>query len=185
GVDRSTDHTADICMKAVKLKECQLPRITYLLNEHSGLSVARNTGVFISKGDMIAYIDGDAIADEHWVLEIAKTFNNDDTIGAVGGKIEILNTESWFALFIHWIHYYMEGKNGEEVIPLIGTNMAFRKEVFQERGGFFENFKSRGDETSFTKLKVLPYFKQKTTADAVVHHERPWTFHQSGSITGF
>ena len=47
--DGSTDHTADICMKAVKLKEHKLPRITYLLIEHSGLSVARNTGVFISK----------------------------------------------------------------------------------------------------------------------------------------
>ena len=176
--DGSTDHTADICMNAVKFKKNKLPRITYLLIEHSGLSVARNTGVFMSKGDIIAYIDGDAVANEHWLHEIAKAFNNDNNIGAVGGKIEILNKESWFATFIHWIHYYMEDKNGKEIISLIGTNMAFRKEVFQRRGGFFENFISRGDETSFTKIKVLPYFKQNTTADAVVYHERPWTFRQ-------
>ncbi len=176
--DGSTDHTADICIKEVKLKEHKLPRITYLLIEHSGLSVARNTGVFMSKGDIIAYIDGDAVANEHWLYEIAKAFNNDDNIGAVGGKIKILNKESWFATFIHWIHYYMEDKNGKEIISLIGTNMAFRKEVFQERGGFFEYFRSRGDETSFTKIKILPYFKQNITADAVVRHERPWTFRQ-------
>lgn len=174
--DGSTDQTADICRKAVKLNNRKSPMITYVLIEHSGLSVGRNTGIFMSKGDVVAFIDGDAVANEHWLSEIAKAVDGDDKIGVVGGKIEILNKESWFATFIHWIHYYMEDKNGNEIIPVIGTNMAFRKQVFEKVGGFFEQFISRGDEHSFIDIKVLSYFMQNVTRSAVVYHERPQSF---------
>lgn len=174
--DGSTDQTADICRKSVRSNEGKYPSITYALIDHSGLAVGRNTGVFLSKGDIVAFIDGDAIADEHWLSEIAKAFDCDEEIAVVGGRVTTLNKKSWFAVFIHWIHYYMEDRSGNEIINIIGTNMAFKKEVFEKVNGFFEQFISRGDENSFINIKVLTSFKRNVTRSAVVYHVRPWGF---------
>ena len=174
--DGSIDGSADICKDLLKKSGGEYPHLTYIFQKNSGLGGARNTGVFISKGLIVAFIDQDAVAHKGWVNEIAKAFDGDDKIGVVGGKIEILNKESWFATFIHWIHYYMEDKNGDEIIPIIGTNMAFRKQVFEKVGGFFDHFISRGDEHSFIDIKALPYFKRNVTRAAIVYHERPWSF---------
>lgn len=176
--DGSSDNSELICRDIIELRRNKEPKLTYVFQENAGLGSARNTGIFLSKGDLVAFIDQDATAHKNWLTETRKAFNDDQTIGAVGGKIELLNNKSWFATFIHWIQYYGEDRFGKEKIPLVGTNMAFRKEVFQRVGGFFENFRSCGDETSFNQIKVLPYFKQNTTTGAVVYHERPWTFRQ-------
>ena len=56
--------------------------------------------------------------------------------------------------------------------------MAFKKQVFLDVGGFFENFHSCGDETSFIKIKGSKYFKTGSTSKAVVYHERPWSIVQ-------
>ena len=176
--DGSSDNSELICRDIIEIRKDKEPKLTYVFQENSGLGSARNTGIFFSTGGLVAFMDQDASAHKDWLREIKKAFNGDRTIAAVGGKIELLNCMSWFATFSHWIHYYYEDKNGKEVIPLIGTNMAFRKEVFQKVGGFFENFRSCGDETSFINVKVLQYFKQSATPDAIVYHERPWTFRE-------
>lgn len=176
--DGSTDNSELICHGVIEANKDKEPKLTYAFQENAGLGSARNTGVFLSRGDLVAFMDQDAIAQKTWLTEIKKAFNDDKTIGAVGGKIELLNSKSWFATFVHWIQYYREDEFGKEIIPLVGTNMAFRKETFQGRGGFFENFRSCGDDTSFTQIKVLPYFKQNAAVDAVIYHERPWTFRQ-------
>jgi len=176
--DGSRDGSAKTCKEFLKEMREKYPRLVYAFQENSGLATARNTGVFLSKGAIVAFIDQDAFAEKDWLGEIVKAFNNDEGIGAVGGKIELLNKKSWFATFIHWMHYYMEDKNGNEIIPIIGTNMAFRKEVFEKVGGFFEQFRSRGDEHSFIDMKVLSYFRRSITKLAVVYHERPETFKQ-------
>jgi glycosyltransferase involved in cell wall biosynthesis len=147
--DGSSDNSELICRDIIEVRNDKDPKVTYVFQENAGLGSARNTA-----------------------------FNDDQAIGAVGGKIELLNNKSWFATFSHWVQYYSEDRFGKEIIPIVGTNMAFRKEVFQRVGGFFENFRSCGDETSFNQIKVLPHFKQNTTTGAVVYHERPWTFRQ-------
>lgn len=176
--DGSSDNSELICRDIIEVRNDKDPKVTYVFQENAGLGSARNTGIFLSKGDLISFIDQDATAHRDWLREIKKAFNDDQAIGAVGGKIELLNNKSWFATFSHWVQYYSEDRFGKEIIPIVGTNMAFRKEVFQRVGGFFENFRSCGDETSFNQIKVLPHFKQNTTTGAVVYHERPWTFRQ-------
>lgn len=171
--DGSVDNSEQICKDFIEEFKNAKFKLTYVFQKNSGLSSARNTGVYLSKGDFIAFIDQDAVADEKWISEIVNSFGDDKSIGVVGGKIELLNKESWFATFIHWIHYYKEDKNRNEIIPIIGTNMAYRKEVFNKVGGFFEQFKSRGDEHSFIDFKVLTCFKQNIAWSAVAYHEYP------------
>jgi glycosyltransferase involved in cell wall biosynthesis len=172
--DGSEDGSEKIAQALVDARRGQLPSITYVQQRHSGLSTARNAGISAARGDIIAYIEGDALAEPGWLSGLAAAFGDDASIGVVGGKIDTLNDQVAFARFIHWIHYYWPTSGRGERILIIGTNMAFRRAVFEQVGGFFADFRQRGDETAFL-LKVRRLFNSRTTADAVVRHERPIT----------
>ncbi len=40
--------------------------IKHVLDDHKGLSCARNVGISHASGDVIAFTDDDCIVDEHW-----------------------------------------------------------------------------------------------------------------------
>ena len=166
--DGSKDGSAKICLQF--LRECsgKGPKLTYVHQENAGLSRARNTGICLAKGQFIAFIDQDAVAESNWLENLVIEFGTDDTVGVVGGRIQVLNNQSRFANLICRIHY----RPPPEVIRIIGTNMAYRRDVFEQVKGFFEIFDHRGDETAFLS-KVLPHFKSKMALGAVVYHEHP------------
>ena len=56
-----------------------------------------NSGGILSEGDIIAFTDGDAVADPSWLVELVKPFL--EGADYVGGRINLLNTESWVARF--------------------------------------------------------------------------------------
>ncbi len=61
------------------------PRIRVTLNEKNlGLSESRNKGLSMSKGDIIAFFDDDAIAEVNWVEELVKMYLDRDAIAAGG-----------------------------------------------------------------------------------------------------
>jgi len=49
-----------------------------------GLSESRNKGIKEAKGDVIAFFDDDAVADEDWVGELLKVYKERDAIAAGG-----------------------------------------------------------------------------------------------------
>lgn len=55
--DGSTDETAKICMKL----KIRYPQISYLRQNNSGLSAARNTGIQFSKVEYLAFCDADDV----------------------------------------------------------------------------------------------------------------------------
>ena len=166
--DGSNDQTSLIARAFVKGQKGMLPRATYIRNRHAGLSVARNTGVAYAEGRIIAFIDGDALADENWVEMIASALSGGKSASLLGGQVCNLNDGHWFSRFIHTVHYsYWKGAR-----PIIGTNMAFRREVFDRVGGFFEDFWKRGDETAFLE-KASAHFERVFEPRARVFHEHP------------
>jgi len=55
-------------------------------NELNGLSNARNLGIMASKGEIIAFIDDDAVADKNWLDSLVSGYS-DITVGGVGGLV--------------------------------------------------------------------------------------------------
>jgi glycosyltransferase involved in cell wall biosynthesis len=51
-----------------------------------GLAAARNKGIEASVGDIIAFIDDDAVADKNWLYEIVNSFFGN--VVAVGGPVK-------------------------------------------------------------------------------------------------
>ncbi len=77
----STDNTAEVCEKYSK-------RITYLTCKERNLSVSRNVGVGNAKGDIVAFIDDDAIVHPMWLDEILAKYSSDDIVGVGGFTID-------------------------------------------------------------------------------------------------
>ncbi|MEP2706528.1 MAG: glycosyltransferase family A protein [Roseibium sp.] len=68
--------------------EAEYPDIPIQKNVfEKGLSGARNTGIQNAQGDIIAFLDDDAIAQPNWLEKIAAVYD-DPSIMAVGGHIE-------------------------------------------------------------------------------------------------
>lgn len=169
--DGSEDESEKICLSFIKENMEKYPIIRYVGQENKGLSLARNLGIALSKGEIVAYIDQDAVADDNWIKNIAYEFKSDRDLMVVGGRTKILNNQYWFSNFIFIIHY----KNYNNRIVIIGTNMAFRKNIFRKVGGFYEAFKHFGDESIFLRKNILNKYKVKHTNTAIVFHEWPDT----------
>ena len=169
--DESTDSSRSLCLSLIAKRKGASPEIRYYRMPHGGLSRTRNAGTFYSQGEIVVFIDGDAVADSKWLEELVSPFRSQSDLGIVGGRVETLNTDSPFARFIHYVHY---ARPGVGLGRVIGTNMAYRRKVFDEYGGFYHLFEKRGDETTVNRLVTQTY--QFEIADgAVVYHERPTT----------
>lgn len=174
--DESTDQTFSIAEEFIISRKGCLPYIRLTRIRHGGLSVARNAGIRLSRGEIIAFIDGDAVPDRKWLEELVKPFL--EGADYVGGRIDLLNTDSWFAVFLQ------RTRNRQFFGPrifndqCIGCNMAFRREIFETVGGFHENFVSRGDDSTL-QARIRPHYKYAPASGAIVLHERPDTILKS------
>lgn len=145
------------------------PTIYYFRKVNEGLSIARNFGICKANSEIITFIDEDAIADEFFVSNIIDEFHNNPNINCIGGKVEILNKDNYYAKIYHQsiFAYYMATGNA-----IIGTNMSFRKRLLISSGGFQKEFTRRGDETIFF-LKAGNKLNSKITDKAIVYHKQP------------
>ena len=144
---------------------------------HGGLSVARNTGVDKSRGEIVAFVDAAARAEPTWLENIAGPFS-DPAVDIVAGRVSNLDDDRRFARFIHKVHFEAAMRAMKDS-GLTGANMAFRRHIFEAEGiGFFDYFDRRGDETSL-RVRYFgrnPSRKLVSAPDAVVHNQHPDRF---------
>ena len=167
--DGSTDRSPEICAYFMEESKNELPLITYVQQKNSGLTAARNTSVSISKGQIIAFIDQDAMATKDWILHIANKFQTSPLPKIVGGPVLLLNKDSKFASLMYdsFFSDYMKDKH-----TVIGTNMAFSRSLLMDEKPFHPSLIHRGDETYiFHKLKAKVTPEQ--IPRAAVYHETP------------
>ena len=120
----------------------QLPRVVAIANgEARGLSGARNSGLAVARGDVVAFLDDDAYAEPDWLERLVAPYSDPGVLG-VGGAID----PSWaggrpagFPAEFHWVvgcSYAGLPDDAAPVRNLIGANMSIRRSVFDEVGGF-------------------------------------------------
>jgi GT2 family glycosyltransferase len=106
-----------------------------------GLSSARNAGIDSAKGEVVAFLDDDAVADPQWLENMLPTYAEESVIG-VGGSIEPQwngSRPAWFPEEFGWVvgcTYTGLPDRPTPVRNVIGTNMSFRRDVFDVIGGF-------------------------------------------------
>lgn len=109
--------------------------------EPRGLSGARNSGVAVSRGEIVAFLDDDAVAQPQWLESLCVGYEYPDVVG-VGGSIEPDWREGrprWFPPEFDWVVGCTYVGMPEQVSPvrnMIGANMSFRRETLTQLGGF-------------------------------------------------
>lgn len=126
-------------------------RYRYVIEPQPGLSRARNTGVEASSGDIVAFLDDDEEPDKYWLAELARGFARGPNIGCVSGMIFPARLETRAQLRFEEFGGHSKGRGFSSAVfsrqgpqsPLFprppfgaGGNMAFRREVLTEIGGF-------------------------------------------------
>jgi GT2 family glycosyltransferase len=111
-------------------------------NRHArGLSGARNTGVAVSAGALVAFLDDDALAEPNWLERLTACLQAPDVLGA-GGAVEpmwAVVRPRWFPEEFDWVvgcsYRGLPPATGPVRNP-IGASMCIRHEVFEAVGGF-------------------------------------------------
>lgn len=104
---------------------------------------ARNLGIERAQGDILAFIDDDALLFPDWAEETARNYAEDDSVIGLTGPILPLwedDSMAWFPKELYWIFSctYWDWTEKTEVRNGYGTNISFRREAF-ERCGLFRS----------------------------------------------
>jgi GT2 family glycosyltransferase len=164
--DGCTDRSAQIAASYERLRVIETPQ--------QGLAAARNAGMEAATGEIIAYIDDDALADPDWLRHLARTFDA-GKFAAVGGPNVLPPESTWIAECVANApggptHVLVSDRDAEH-IP--GCNMAIRKEVLERIGGFDPQFRAAGDDVDVC-WRLLDAGERIAFAPGavVLHHRR-------------
>jgi len=192
--DGSTDRTGEIAD--------QYEGVQVIHQANQGLSAARNVGIANSHGDIVAFTDSDCVVDPDWLYYLVATFLASG-LPAVGGPNLPPPEDSFVASCVAAspggpLHVLLDDQEAEH-IP--GCNMAFRREVLEEIGGFDPIYRAAGDDVDlcwrlqdrgyrigFSPAAMVWHFRRNTVqsyigqqrgygkAEALLYFRHPYRF---------
>lgn len=145
-----------------------------------GQARARNTGIALAKGQIIAFIDDDIRPEARWLKEILSVYR-DRGVAAVLGPV-LLEFDSPPPAWISTFHRALLAERDYGNAPLnpfighlVGANMSFRREAAETIGPFQELLgpgrAGYWDDSEFSARLQRAGFRQYYQPKAVVHHQ--------------
>ncbi len=165
-------------------------RLRYIYESEIGLSIARNTGAKIADGEILAYLDDDAIASPQWLKTIYSAYRGNSRLAIAGGKVTLIWTDGITAP--SWLSDGLAGNLGaydlgDTVVQIDrpgltprGLNYSIRRSFLNQIGGFDPNLGRVGknllsnEELHMTNLALQTGWEVAYLPTAcVAHHVAP------------
>jgi glycogen(starch) synthase len=145
------------------------------------ISVSRNVGVRHAAGDIIAFIDDDAVPEPRWLEDLVVPYE-DPAVGAAGGLVYNHDGSAYqfcYGVIDKWGYATMNSEkpydHNEPRADFyninIGTNASFRRQPLIEIGGFDEEIEYYHDESDVCVRMINRGFKVAQLGNAYVHHK--------------
>jgi GT2 family glycosyltransferase len=162
------DGSADKSAAIAALRRCRL-----ISTENRGLASARNTGLGASTGEIVAYVDDDADPDPHWLRYLVATMEDGGFAGAGGPNLPPPDDGPVARCVAEApggpVHVLISDREAEH---LPGCNMAFRRSVLVDIGGFDPQFRVAGDDVDVCWRLLDAGRRLGFSPAAVVWHSR-------------
>ncbi|HEY9690715.1 MAG TPA: glycosyltransferase [Oculatellaceae cyanobacterium] len=162
------------------------PRLKYIYEPSLGLSIARNTGARSATGEILAYLDDDAVASPTWLSVLTRAFQSNEKLAVAGGKVTLLLPKG--ITLPHWMSENLAGNLGKydlgnQVVEINqpdmtprGLNYSIRQTFLAQIGGFNVNLGRVGknllsnEELLVTELALQQGWQVAYLPDAEVAH---------------
>jgi GT2 family glycosyltransferase len=137
--DGSRDGTGEIAKRYARARVVDIP--------NGGLSAARNVGLELASGEVVAYTDADVAVDPDWLTYLVQPMLRSNAVGS-GGPNVVPADDPWMAQCVARspggpTQVLLDDRVAEHV-P--GCNMAFRREALRAIGGFNPIYLRAGDD---------------------------------------
>ena len=158
-------------------------RAKHINYQKPNISAARNLGIEMASGDLIAFCDDDAIPEPVWLEKLILAFQ-DEAVGVAGGyvrgrngidfqwkaqQVDLFGTDKPLEILGEADLIITEPDDG--YIPKVqGTNCIFRKSALLAVGGFDENFEFYLDATDVCVCLARSGWKSAIVPLAEVQH---------------
>lgn len=149
-----------------------------------GASVARNLGIEQARGSIVAFTDGDCVADPGWVRALVEALDSSGATGVGGRQINVFPAAQWalrdgFEAFFRAASVVSDYTRGDQRPRFVQHNAsccsAYRIDAIRAVGGFTPGLWPGEDVDLDLRLAAqggtfyyVPW--------AIVHHHRPGTF---------
>jgi mycofactocin system glycosyltransferase len=133
--DASIDQTPDVVSR--------FPVRLLLLKQHRQAPYCRNLAARQARGELLAFIDSDCLADSAWLRELVPAFK-DKTLGAVGGIVDSYSHENGLDRYekvkssLRVSSHFRRSEQNDPFFYLPSCNLLVRRDLFLQLGGFNE-----------------------------------------------
>ena len=132
--DASRDDTPAVVEQFPAVRLIRMP-------QHRQASFCRNRAAASARGDILAFIDSDCLADPTWLKELVPAFR-DRSLGALGGRVDAAFEENGLDRYekvksaLKMGSWFKRSEQAERFFYVPACNFLVRRDAFRDVGGF-------------------------------------------------